>query len=105
NERKYVHGLWMALYAVEKLRIADPVPRHPSFHRGERNRLVASHCQHRAFPGLGSDRGEAESAVADHYRGHAVPTRDAAVRIPEQLGIIVRMQIDETGCDNEPSGI
>ena len=43
----------------------------------------------------GRHRGEAEAAVADGDRRDAVPARQGAVRIPEDLGVVVRVQVDE----------
>jgi hypothetical protein len=50
-------------------------------------RFGAHHRQHRAVNILGLDRGEAESAVSQHDRGNAVPTRNRQIRVPEDLRI------------------
>ena len=40
-------------------------------------------------------RGDAEAAIADHRRGHAMPRRDAEHAIPQDLRVVVRVHIDE----------
>ena len=85
NVRQDVHRLGTARDTVEKFGKRGPIPRHPGLHRGVRNRFDARHREHRALAALGTHRGEAEAAVADNDRGDAVPARDGAVRIPEQL--------------------
>ena len=54
---------------------------------------------------LGAHRREAEAAVADHDRRDAVPARQRAVRIPEQLRVVVRVQVDEAGRDDQAVGV
>ena len=60
-----------------------------------------------AWPGHGprAARGEPEAAVADHHPGHAVPARDGAARIPEELAVVVGVQVDEAGRDDAAAGI
>jgi hypothetical protein len=49
--------------------------------------------------------GKAEPAVADHGGRDPVPARQGAVGIPEQLRVVVRVQVDETRSDDEAVGI
>ena len=63
--------------------------------------LGADHGQHRALAEVGLDRGEAEAAVAQHHRGDAVPAGDRAVRVPADLGVVVGVQVDEAGRDDQ----
>ncbi|CAB4836862.1 unannotated protein [freshwater metagenome] len=42
-----------------------------------------------------------ETAVAHHNRGDAVPRRRREVGIPQNLGVVVRVRIDETRCEHE----
>ena len=105
NVRQDVHRLGTAIDAVEKFGEGGPIPRHPGLHRGVRNRFDARHREHRALAALGMHRGEAEAAVADHDRRDAVPARDGAVRIPEQLRVVMGMQIDEAGRDDQSRGV
>src|SRR5579885_1858114 len=48
---------------------------------------------------------KAEAAVADHNRSDAVPARNRAVRIPEDLRVVVGVKIDEAGRDDLPRRI
>ena len=100
NIRQNVHGLGTAVDTVEKFGESGPIPGHPGLHRRVRNRFDARHREHRAFAAFGTHGCEAETAVADYDRGDAVPARDGAVRIPEELRVVVGMQIDESGRDN-----
>src|SRR5262249_54498564 len=40
------------------------------------------------------DRGETEAAVPDRKRGHPVPACDRTIRIPVNLGVVMRVQVD-----------
>jgi hypothetical protein len=53
----------------------------------------------------GLHRREAEAAVAEHQRGDAVPSGDGAVGIPANLRVVMRVQIDEAGRDDQPVGV
>ena len=111
NVGQDVDRLGRAIDAIEILGKAGPVPWHPLLHRRERDRLDARHAQHRALPHLGCDGREAEAAIADDYRGNAVPARECAIGVPEKLRVVMGMQVDESGRDmkslgvDDPSGI
>src|SRR5206468_6499008 len=60
---------------------------------------------HRALAQLGSHGGEPEAAVADHHRGDAVPPRQRQVRIPEELRVVVRVEVDEPRGDDRAARI
>src|SRR6266852_5080223 len=98
-ERQHIDALWMAVDAIEELGISDPVPRHPGLHGFVRDCLGTRHRQHRAIAQIGLDWREAEAAIADYDRRDAVPARHRAVRVPEELGVIMGVQIDEAGRD------
>src|SRR5712691_9615455 len=51
------------------------------------------------------DRGEAEATVADGHGSHAVPAADRAVGVPVQLGVVVRVQVNEPRRHNQARGI
>ena len=53
----------------------------------------------------GPHRREAEAAVADHHRRDAVPARQRAVRVPEDLGVVVGVQVDEARRDDQAVGV
>jgi hypothetical protein len=105
NVGQHVHGLRAAVDAVEELGIGDPVPRQPAPHRLVRDRLDPGHGEHRTLTHLRSHRREAEAAVPDHHRRHPVPAGERQVRIPEQLRIVVRVEIDEAGRDDHPARV
>ena len=88
-----------ALDRVEELGEAHPVPRHAGLHRGEGDRFDAGHREHRPLALVGAHRSEAEAAVADGRRRDPVPPGERAVRVPEHLGVVVGMEIDEAGGD------
>ena len=50
---------------------------------------------------LGAHRREAEAAVAERHRGDAVPARDRAPRVPLDLRVVVGVQVDEAGRDDQ----
>ena len=102
---EHVDRLGGAIEAVEVLREGDPVPRHALLHRVVGDRLDPRHRLHCVLALIRLDRCEAESAVADRHRRDAVPTGQRAVRIPEDLGVVVGVEIDETGSDVHPRGV
>src|SRR5215831_4635284 len=95
----------MPLDTVEKLGEGGPVPGHPGLHRCVRDRLHARHGEHGTLASIRMHGGEAEAAVADDDRSHSVPARDRAVRIPEELRVIMSVQIHETGRDDHPGSV
>ena len=50
-------------------------------------------------------RRQCESAVAHHHAGDAVPARRRPERIPEDLGVEVRVTVDESGRHDVPVGV
>ncbi len=102
---QHVDALGGALETLHEFGECFPVPRKSRLHGLERHRLVAGHGEHRALAVFGLARGEAEAAIADGDRSDAVPAGNRAPRIPEQLGIVMRVQIDETRRDDQPAGV
>ena len=51
---------------------------------------------------LGPGRGDAEATVAHHHRGHAVPAGGCEVAVPQHLGVVVGVDVDEAGSQYEP---
>ena len=47
-------------------------------------------------------RREADTAIAHHDRGDAVPGRRSEQRIPADLPVVVRVDVDEAGGDHQP---
>jgi hypothetical protein len=54
---------------------------------------------------LGTERGQREAAVAREHGRHAVPDGRGAELVPEGLGVIVRVEVDDPGRHEEPIGI
>src|SRR4029450_14082773 len=48
---------------------------------------------------------DGETAVADHGRGDAVPDAARGVRVPGILRVVVRVDVDEAGCDHEAARV
>ena len=82
-----------------------PIPIHAGLHRLVGNRLGAGHREHRALAEIGLAGREAEAAIAEHERGHAVPSGDRAIGIPADLGVVMGVQIDEAGRDDQAVGV
>ena len=51
------------------------------------------------------ESGEPEPAIAQRHRGHPVPPGKRAVRIPKDLRVVMRMQVDKAGRDNAAGGV
>ena len=96
-----VDGLRRVLDRIEELGEGHPVPGHPLLHRREGDGLDPGHRQHRPLALLGTHRSEAEAAVADDRGGDPVPPGQGAVRVPEDLGVVVGVEVDEARGDVE----
>ncbi len=51
---------------------------------------------------LGAHGRDTETAVTDHGCGNAMPGRDAEAAIPDDLGVVVGVDVDKAGADNAP---
>ena len=65
----------------------------------------AGHREHGAVAPFRHHRREAEAAVAEHDGRDAVPAGDGAVRVPLNLRVVVGVEINEPGRDDQPVGI
>ena len=54
---------------------------------------------------IGRGRRDAEAAVADHHGGHAMPRRDAQHAVPQDLRVVVRVDVDEARRDDLALGV
>ncbi|CAB4785550.1 unannotated protein [freshwater metagenome] len=54
---------------------------------------------------VGADGGEADATVATDHGGYTVPTGWGEPRIPRDLTVVVRMNVDKARCDQLPLGI
>src|SRR5439155_7337976 len=64
--------------------------------------LDAFHQLDEALLATRAHRREAHAAVADDDGGHAVARRRLEHRVPRGLSVVVRVDVDEAGRDNEP---
>ena len=83
--------------AVEELRERGPRPVDARVHRLARDVLRALEIAHDEMPVRLGARREREAAIAHDHARHAVPARAGAERIPEDLGVHVRVPVDESG--------
>ena len=65
--------------------------------RLDRHALDVLEGAHDGVTVLGAGRGHAEPAVAHDHAGDAVPARGREVAVPEDLGVVVRVDVDEAG--------
>ncbi len=90
---------------VEERAEGRPVDRAPGPEGAERDALDdGHHARHVVGISVG-DRGQRESAVPGDDRGDAVERRRAGVRVPEELGVVVGVDVDETGGHHQSVGI
>ena len=86
---------------VQVLGKAFPAPLDSFGERGAGNVLDAFHQADQKFFLAGLDGSEADAAIAHHDRGHAVPARRSEIRIPGDLAVVMRVDIDEAGRDQQ----
>lgn len=93
---------------VEVLAEGGPGPVDAFLQRGERHAFDPRHHP----PGVvgvlgpvGVERGEGEPAVAARDGGDAVVHGGGGVGVPEELGVVVGVRIDEAGGEDEPVGV
>ena len=92
-------------HRVEVLGERLEVPRDPGGERRDVHVLDVLERVGEQIAVLGSARRDAEAAVPGDDRGDAVPRRRREGRIPEHLGVVVGVDVDEAGCDDEAAGI
>ena len=101
GEEARVHRRAARLDALEIVAERLPVPREPLLERGERDALDAGHQPGEVVDVLVGGGGEREPAVAAEHGRDAVHGRRARGRVPQQLGVVVRVQVDEPGRHDE----
>ena len=70
-----------------------------------RDVLDPLHQADQPLASFGFGRGETDTAVPHHDRGHAVPAGWSEIGIPRGLGVVVRVHVDPPGGDDQPVGI
>ena len=78
-----------------------PVPRQALLQRRERDALDPGHQPRQIVDVLVGGGREREPAVAAEHGGDAVHRRRARRRVPQQLRVVVRVEVDEAGRDHE----
>ena len=78
-----------------------PVPRQPVDHHDAGNVLDAGHHVDQHVVVLGAARREADAAVAHHHGRHAVRRRRRHAVRPDGLAVVVGVQVDEAGRDQQ----
>ncbi len=73
--------------------------------RRERHALDPGEHAHEVVAVLGAERRDREPAVAADDRRHAVQRRRRERRVPEHLGVVVGMDVDEPGRDDLARGV
>ncbi len=90
---------------VEVLGEGLPVPTQPGLEGGLRDVLDSLHEEHEIVAVLLLAGGEADTAVADDDRGDAVQVRRRAERVPGDLRVEVRVDVDEARGDDLAAGV
>ena len=85
----------VAVEPVEVVGEGLPVPVDAVLERGERHALDLRHHPADVVGVARLDRREGEAAVAADDRGHAVHVRRRGARVPEELGVVVGVRVDE----------
>ena len=94
----------LRLERIEILAERFPRPVEAFVERGAGNVLDAFHQLDQALAVLDLHRREADAAIAHHRRGDAVPARGLQVRVPGRLAVIVGVDVDEAGRDQQALG-
>ena len=100
-----IHVVGPAVERVHELGERLPVPRQTLVQHRAGNVFHAFHQLDEALVVGGMHRREADAAVADHHGGDAVPRRRDHALAPRRLTVVVRVDVDEAGSDEQPVGI
>ena len=71
----------------------------------QRHALDPRHHPHHVVAVLRRQRRDREAAVAADHGGDAVQRRRAAPRVPQELRVVVRVDVDEARRDHQPVGV
>ena len=93
-------GCERAVDAVEVVAERRPVPRHTGRERGGRHALDAGEHVQEVVAVLRPQRRDREAAVPADDGRHPVQRRRAQRRVEEDLGVVVRVDVDEAGRDD-----
>ncbi len=98
DEEAGVHGD-AAVEPADPFAEGAPVPGQAGPQRGERHALDPRHHPRDVVDVLRRHGRQREAAVAAEHRGHAVQRRRAGVGVPEELRVVVGVQVDEARRD------
>ena len=90
---------------VQEFAEAFPLPVDYTLEDIERDTLYAAEELLGVFPVSFCSRRDAEPTVPCQDGGDAVPARRCAKRVPQELGVVVGVHIDETGRNGEAASI
>src|SRR6185436_10757888 len=96
REETQVHRRFAPRRRIHEFRKGLPIPGDAFRQYLERNGLDIDQIAHRDFARLGPAGGNAHTAVAHHYAGDTVPGRRGDRAVPADLGIVMRMRVDES---------
>ena len=105
DEARHVDAEPAAVDGVEVLAVALPLPVDARLHDVVRNGLDVHQVLHEDLARLGLHGRHADAAVPHDHGGDAVPRRAGQQRIPGDLGVVVRVGIDEAGRQDEAVGV
>ena len=100
-----VDGLRGGVERVEVLGEGLPLPGDALVQRGAGDVLDALHQGDQPLVAVGAHRGEADAAVAHHDGGDAVPGGGAEDGVPAGLAVVVGVDVDPAGRDDEALGV
>ena len=103
--RADVHHVRHRRDEVEVLGERLPAPAHALGERGAGDVLDALHERDEPLALVGVHGREADAAVAHDDRRDAVPRRRREVRVPGDLAVVVAVDVDEAGRDDEAVGV
>ena len=95
----------VALERVEIVGKASPVPRATLAQAVQRHALDTGEHVHEILAAIVGERGNAETAVAANDRGHPVDGRGCQSAVPEYLGVVVGVYVNEAGGHDQSVGI
>jgi hypothetical protein len=101
----HVEAAGHALERVEVLREGLPAPRDAFGERGSGDVLDALHQLDQPVLAARPHWREADATVAHHHGGDAVPARRREQRVPGDLAVVVRVEVDEPGRDQQAVGV
>ena len=95
----------VAIEPVEVLAERAPVPLDPVFEGDQRHAFHLGHHPADVVVVLGLDGSQGEAAVAGDDSGHTVQVRRGGRRVPEELGVVVGVGVDDPRCDDQTFGV